>query len=84
MARQLDCKLVDLLQVFDEPSIGLHPRDTEKLMSLLKQLKDKGNTVFIVEHDPDIIKSAQWIVDMGPKAGDLGGTKRACHLLFWV
>ena len=74
MARQLDCNLVDLLYILDEPSIGLHPRDTERLLSILNQLKDKGNSVFIVEHDPDIIKEAEWIVDIGPKAGSSGGT----------
>lgn len=73
MARQLDCDLTDLLYVLDEPSIGLHPRDTEKLISLLRDLKERGNTVYVVEHDPDIIRSAEWIVDMGPKAGNLGG-----------
>lgn len=73
MARQLDCDLVDLLYVLDEPSIGLHPRDTEKLMSVLRHLRDKGNSVFVVEHDPDIIRQAEWIVDIGPKAGRLGG-----------
>jgi excinuclease UvrABC ATPase subunit len=73
MARQLDCNLVDLLYVLDEPSIGLHPRDTHKLLAILNQLKDKGNSVFVVEHDPDIIKAAEWIVDIGPKAGALGG-----------
>lgn len=74
MARQLDCDLTDLLYVLDEPSVGLHPRDTEKLISLMKELRDKGNSVFVVEHDPDIIRSAEWVVDMGPKAGNLGGT----------
>lgn len=73
MARQLDCNLVDLLYVLDEPSIGLHPRDTQKLLGILNQLKNMGNSVFVVEHDPDIIKGAEWIVDMGPKAGALGG-----------
>jgi len=73
MARQLDCNLVDLLYVLDEPSIGLHPRDTEKLIEILNRLKDMGNSVFVVEHDPDIIKSAEWIVDIGPKAGAMGG-----------
>lgn len=74
MARQLDCNLVDLLYVLDEPSIGLHPRDTEKLLSLLSQLRERGNSVFVVEHDPEIIKAAEWIVDIGPKAGLEGGT----------
>lgn len=73
MAKQLDCNLVDLLYVLDEPSIGLHPRDTENLIKILHQLKDRGNSVFVVEHDPDIIRSADWIVDMGPLAGKDGG-----------
>ena len=73
MARQLDCNLTDLLYVLDEPSVGLHPRGTEMLISLLRDLRDRGNSVFVVEHDPEIIKSAQWVVDMGPKAGSQGG-----------
>ncbi len=74
MAKQLDCNLVDMLYVLDEPSIGLHPRDTENLLRILNRLKDKGNSVFVVEHDPDIIRSAEWIVDMGPRAGKQGGS----------
>jgi excinuclease UvrABC ATPase subunit len=74
MAKQMDCNLVDMLYVLDEPSIGLHPRDTEKLIQILFRLKQKGNSVFVVEHDPDIIRAAEWIVDIGPKAGKLGGT----------
>ena len=73
MARQLDCNLVDMLYVLDEPSIGLHPRDTVKLISILKRLRDNGNSVFVVEHDPDIIRAAEWIIDIGPKAGTDGG-----------
>lgn len=73
MARQLDCDLTDLLYVLDEPSVGLHPSDTERLISLLRSLRDRGNSVFVVEHDPDIIRSAEWIVDLGPMAGSLGG-----------
>lgn len=73
MSKQLDCNLTDMLYVLDEPSIGLHPRDTEKLLTILFRLKDKGNSVFVVEHDPDIIRAAEWIVDIGPKAGKLGG-----------
>ena len=73
MAKQLDCNLVDMLYVLDEPSIGLHPRDTEKLLAILYRLRDKGNSVFVVEHDPDIIRAAEWIVDIGPKAGKFGG-----------
>lgn len=73
MAKQLDCNLVDLLYVLDEPSIGLHPRDTEKLLAILHRLREKGNSVFVVEHDPEIIRAAEWIVDIGPKAGKDGG-----------
>ncbi len=73
MARQLDCNLVDLMYILDEPSIGLHPRDTDQLISLLKRLRDKGNSVFVVEHDPDIIMAADWVVDIGPAAGKDGG-----------
>ena len=73
MARQLDCDLVDLMYILDEPSIGLHPRDNDKLIEMLKKLKEKGNSVFIVEHDPDIIKHAEYVIDVGPYAGALGG-----------
>ncbi|MGN0201541.1 MAG: ATP-binding cassette domain-containing protein [Candidatus Cryptobacteroides sp.] len=73
MAKQLDCDLTDLLYVMDEPSVGLHPRDTANLIALMKNLKDRGNSVFVVEHDPDIIEAAEWVVDMGPEAGEYGG-----------
>lgn len=73
MAKQLDCNLVDMLYVLDEPSTGLHPKDTEKLLALLYRLRDKGNSVYVVEHDPEIIRAAEWIVDVGPKAGKYGG-----------
>lgn len=73
MSKQMDCNLVDMLYVLDEPSIGLHPRDTENLMNILFRLKEKGNSVFVVEHDPEIIKAAEWIVDLGPMAGKNGG-----------
>ena len=73
MARQLDCDLTDLLYVLDEPSIGLHPRDTERLIELFRELRDRGNSVFVVEHDPEIISSAEWVVEMGPAAGSKGG-----------
>jgi excinuclease UvrABC ATPase subunit len=73
MSKQMDCNLTDMLYVLDEPSIGLHPRDTENLMNILFRLKERGNSVFVVEHDPDIIRAAEWIVDMGPKAGKYGG-----------
>ncbi|HAN19785.1 MAG: daunorubicin resistance protein DrrC [Bacteroidetes bacterium GWC2_33_15] len=73
MSKQMDCNLVDMLYVLDEPSIGLHPRDTENLLNILFRLKEKGNSVFVVEHDPDVIRAAEWIVDMGPNAGKFGG-----------
>lgn len=73
LARQLDCNLTDLMYILDEPSIGLHSRDTDKMLTIIKRLKENGNSVFIVEHDPDIIKQAEWIVDIGPKAGTNGG-----------
>lgn len=73
MSKQMDCNLVDMLYVLDEPSIGLHPRDTENLMNILFRLKERGNSVFVVEHDPEIIRAAEWIVDMGPRAGKFGG-----------
>lgn len=72
-ARQLDCDLTDLMYVLDEPSAGLHPRDTERLTSLLERLRDAGNSVYVVEHDPQIVRKADWVVDLGPKAGSLGG-----------
>ena len=73
MARQLDCDLVDMMYIMDEPSIGLHPRDINKLIEMLVMLKNKGNSVFVVEHDSALIKCAEHIIDIGPKAGCLGG-----------
>lgn len=73
MVRQFGSSLCDVMYIFDEPSIGLHPFNVDKINSLFKDLRDKGNTVLIVEHDPDIIKIADYIIDMGPKAGFLGG-----------
>ncbi|REC47436.1 excinuclease ABC subunit UvrA [Chryseobacterium pennipullorum] len=73
MVRNLGNSLVDLLYIFDEPSIGLHPKDLQKIVSIIQQIKDKGNSVLIVEHDPDIIKMADWIIDMGPGSGKNGG-----------
>lgn len=73
MARQLDCDLVDMMYIMDEPSIGLHPRDINKLIEMLIKLKEKGNSVFVVEHDPALIRCAEYIIDIGPKAGSLGG-----------
>lgn len=73
MVSQLGSSLTDLTYIFDEPSIGLHPHDIARMNKLLTLLRDKGNTVLIVEHDPDIIKIADHIVDMGPRAGTEGG-----------
>ena len=73
IANSLGSSLVSSLYVLDEPSIGLHPRDTEKLISILIDLKNIGNTVLVVEHDEDIIRSADQIIDIGPEAGSNGG-----------
>lgn len=73
MVKHLNSSLADILYIFDEPSIGLHPRDVHRLNELLQKLRDKGNTILVVEHDPDVIKIADHIVDMGPKAGSNGG-----------
>ena len=73
MVRHLGSSLTGLLYIFDEPSIGLHPSDISRLMDIILQLRDKGNTVLIVEHDPDIIEIADHVVDMGPGAGKEGG-----------
>lgn len=78
MARQLDCNLVDILYVLDEPSIGLHPRDTGKLITILNRLRDNCNSVFVVEHDPEIMRAAEWMIDIGPKAGIDGGRLVYC------
>ena len=74
MIKHLGSSLVEVTYVFDEPSIGLHPRDVHRLNELLQKLRDKGNTVLVVEHDPDVIKIADHIVDVGPHAGTQGGT----------
>ncbi|MBO5888078.1 MAG: excinuclease ABC subunit UvrA [Bacteroidaceae bacterium] len=73
LATSLGSSLVGSLYILDEPSIGLHSRDTECLIKVLKQLRDLGNTVVVVEHDEDIIRSADWLIDIGPEAGRLGG-----------
>ena len=73
MVKHLSSNLVDLMYIFDEPSIGLHPRDVHRLNDLLRQLRDKGNTVIVVEHDRDVIEIADYLVDIGPKAGAAGG-----------
>ena len=69
----LGSSLVGSMYILDEPSIGLHPRDTERLIAVLKRLRDIGNTVIVVEHDEEIIKAADVLIDMGPKAGVFGG-----------
>ena len=74
MVKHLGSSLVDVMYIFDEPSIGLHPRDVHRLNELLQKLRDKGNTVIVVEHDPDVIKVADHVVDVGPHAGSGGGT----------
>ncbi|GLV54642.1 excinuclease ABC subunit A [Dictyobacter sp. S3.2.2.5] len=73
IVKQLNGSLVDVMYIFDEPSVGLHPRDVHRLNELLEKLRDKGNTVIVVEHDPDVIKIADYVVDMGPYAGSEGG-----------
>lgn len=73
LASQLGSRLTGILYVLDEPSIGLHPRDHYKLLKILKQLRDAGNTVLVVEHDEETIMAADYIIDVGPKAGRLGG-----------
>jgi len=73
LATSLGSSLVGSLYILDEPSIGLHPRDTQNLIRVLKRLRDIGNTVVIVEHDEEIIRSADYLIDIGPKAGRLGG-----------
>jgi excinuclease ABC subunit A len=73
LATSLGSSLVGSMYILDEPSIGLHPKDTERLISVLKSLRDLGNTVIVVEHDEDIMKAANNIIDIGPEAGTLGG-----------
>ena len=73
LATQIGSQLVNVLYILDEPSIGLHQRDNERLIRSLKELRDLGNTVIVVEHDEDMMRAADWIVDIGPKAGRKGG-----------
>lgn len=73
LATSLGSQLVGAMYVLDEPSIGLHPRDTGRLIHILEGLRDLGNTMLVVEHDPDIIRAADYLLDMGPGAGELGG-----------
>ncbi|MCW2961705.1 MAG: excinuclease subunit [Thermoleophilia bacterium] len=73
LATQLRSGLFGVVYVLDEPSAGLHPADSEPLLDVLRQLRDAGNTVFVVEHDMDLVRAADWIVDVGPHAGEHGG-----------
>ena len=73
LATQIGAQLVNVLYILDEPSIGLHQRDNMKLIDSLKKLRDDGNTVIVVEHDKDMMLAADYVIDMGPKAGRLGG-----------
>ncbi len=77
LATQIGSRLVNVLYILDEPSIGLHQRDNERLIRSLKQLRDLGNSVIVVEHDEQIMREADYLVDIGPKAGRLGG-----HIMF--
>src|SRR5947208_6290305 len=73
LATQIGSKLRGVLYVLDEPSIGLHPRDSGRLLETLTQLRDMGNTVLVVEHDQETIERADYVIDLGPGAGRLGG-----------
>ena len=77
LATQIGSKLVGVIYILDEPSIGLHQRDNRKLIASLKKLRDEGNTVIVVEHDEETMRAADWLVDVGPGAGALGG--RICY-----
>jgi len=78
LATQIGSKLRGVLYVLDEPSIGLHPRDNERLLETLEQLRDLGNTVLVVEHDEETIRRANYVIDLGPGAGKQGGYRVAC------
>jgi excinuclease ABC subunit A len=73
LATQIGSRLMGVLYVLDEPSIGLHPRDNNRLLDTLKELRDLGNTVLVVEHDSETIRTADWVIDLGPGAGEHGG-----------
>src|SRR5207244_9801773 len=77
MIRHLGSSLTDVTYVFDEPTIGLHPHDIQRMNDLLLRLRDKGNTLLVVEHKPEAIAIADHVVDLGPGAGTAGGT--VCH-----
>ena len=73
LANQLGLSLSQVLYILDEPTVGLHPRDTKRVIEILKELKDLGNTIVVVEHDADVIESSDFIIEMGPEAGERGG-----------
>ena len=73
LATQIGAGLMGVLYILDEPSIGLHQRDNERLIATLERLRDLGNTVVVVEHDEDTIRAADYVIDMGPGAGEQGG-----------
>ncbi|MGK7248496.1 ATP-binding cassette domain-containing protein [Acinetobacter oleivorans] len=73
MVKHLGNSLVDLLYIFDEPSIGLHPKDLDNIIKIIQKIRDKGNSVLLVEHDPDLIRTADHVIDMGPLSGFNGG-----------
>ncbi|MDP9802332.1 excinuclease ABC subunit UvrA [Acinetobacter calcoaceticus] len=73
MVKHLGNSLVDLLYIFDEPSIGLHPKDLDNIIKIIQKIRDKGNSVLLVEHDPDLIRTADHVIDMGPLSGSNGG-----------
>jgi excinuclease ABC subunit A len=81
LASSLGSQLVGALYVLDEPSIGLHSRDTERLIAILKALRDLGNTILVVEHDADILRAADYLLDLGPGAGEFGGQLLAAGVL---
>ncbi|MGA4514385.1 ATP-binding cassette domain-containing protein [Staphylococcus caledonicus] len=74
LIRHLNSPLSDLVYIIDEPSVGLHPEDIQRINNIIQSLKDKGNTVLVVEHDPDVIDTADYIIDLGPLAGKHGGS----------
>jgi excinuclease ABC subunit A len=78
LANQLGARLTDTLYILDEPTIGLHPRDTQRLVAILRQLTERGNTVIVVEHDRDVLVAADHVVDLGPGAGERGGELMFC------
>lgn len=73
LAAALDSTIVGIIYILDEPTVGLHPQDTNGVIEILKDLRDKGNSVIVIEHDEDVIKASDYLIDLGPKAGKLGG-----------